>query len=84
MTDKANHISWGAEAVLVFQRRRRTGDEHVIADLICDLGDLADERGLDFLKEVARGFGHWHAEHNARDRGNLRPDALVKIKIKQR
>jgi hypothetical protein len=26
---------------------------------------LADERGLDFLKEVARGVGHWHAEHNA-------------------
>ena len=66
MTDKADHISWATEAVSVFQRRCGTGDEHVIADLICDLGHLADERGLDFLEEVARGVGHWHAEHKVR------------------
>jgi hypothetical protein len=41
MTDKANRIVWAAEAVAVFQKHCRTGDEHVIADLICDLGHLA-------------------------------------------
>ena len=52
MTDKADHIAWAAEAVAVFQRHCRTGDEHVIADLICDLGHLADDLGFDFLSEV--------------------------------
>jgi hypothetical protein len=33
MTDKADHIAWAAEAVAVFQRHCRTGDEHPIADL---------------------------------------------------
>src|SRR5664280_236600 len=49
MTDKADHIAWAAEAIAVFQRHCRTGDEHAIADLICDLGHLAEERGFDFV-----------------------------------
>jgi hypothetical protein len=48
MTDKADHIAWATEAVAIFQEHCRTGDEHAIADLICDLGHLAEERGLDF------------------------------------
>ena len=48
MTDKADHIAWTAEAVAVFQEHCRTGDEHAIADLICDLGHLAEDRGFDF------------------------------------
>ena len=81
MTDKADHIAWAAEAAGVFQRRCRTGDEHAIADLICDLGHLAEERGLDFLSEVRRGIGHWYAEHHARDRDTLGLDAAVEITI---
>jgi hypothetical protein len=65
MTEIADHIDWAAEAVAVFQVHCRTGDEHAIADLICDLGHLAEERGLDFLSEVRRGIGHWYAEHHA-------------------
>ena len=65
MTDKANHIVWAAEVVVVFQRRCRTGDQHAIADLICDLGHLAEERGLDFLRAVGRGIGHWYVEQHA-------------------
>jgi hypothetical protein len=65
MTDKADHIAWAAEAVAVFQRHCKTADEHAIADLICDLGHLADERGFDFLSEVRRGIGHWYAEQHA-------------------
>ena len=54
MTDKADHIAWAAEAIAVYQRHCRTGDEHAIADLICDLGHLAEERGFDFISEVRR------------------------------
>ena len=57
MTDKADHIAWAAEAIAVFQQHCRTGDEHAIADLICDLGHLAEARGFDFLSEVKRGKG---------------------------
>jgi hypothetical protein len=46
MIDKAGHIAWAADAVAVFQNHCGTGDEHAIADLICDLGHLADERGF--------------------------------------
>ena len=46
MTDKADHIAWAADAIAVYQRRCRTRDEHAIADLICDLGHLGEERWL--------------------------------------
>ena len=81
MPDKADHIAWAAEAIAVFQRHCRTADEHAIADLICDLGHLAEERGFDFLSEVKRGIGHWYAEHYVRDGDSLGPDAAVEIII---
>ena len=84
MPDKADHIAWAAEAVAVFQRHCRTGDEHAIADLICDLGHLAEERGFDFLNEVRRGIGHWYVEHHAGDRGSVGPDTAVEISINLR
>jgi len=84
MTDKADHIAWAAEAVAEFQRRCHTGDEHAIADLICDLGHLAEERGFDFLSEVKRAIGHWYAEHHAVDGESLGPDAAVEIAINPR
>ena len=83
MVDKVEHIAWAAEAVSVFQKHCRSGDDHAIADLICDLGHLAEERGLDFLTEVRRAIGHWYAEHHVRD-DNLGPDAAVEIIIKPR
>jgi hypothetical protein len=66
------------------QRHCRTGDEHAIADLICDLGRLAEERGFDFLSEVKRGIGHWYAEHHAGEGESLGPDAAVEITINPR
>ena len=81
MTDKAEHIAWAAEAIAVFQRHCRTDDEHAIADLICDLGHLAEEHGFDFLSEVKRRIGHWYAEHHALDGESLGPDAAVEIII---
>jgi hypothetical protein len=84
MIDKAGHIAGAADAVAVFQKHCGTGDEHAIADLICDLGHLADERGFDFLSEVKRGIGHWYAEHHASDRDYLGPDAAVEITITPR
>jgi hypothetical protein len=82
--NKADHIAWAAEVVAVFQRHCRTADEHAIADLICDLGHLAEERGFDFLSEVRRGIGHWYAEHHAHDRDHIGPDAAVEISITPR
>jgi hypothetical protein len=84
MIDKAGHVAGAAEAVAVFQRHRGTSDEHAIADLICDLGHLADARGSDFLDEVKRGIGHWYAERHASDRDCLGPDAAVEITITPR
>ena len=57
MTDKANHIVWAAEAVAVFQKHCRTGDEHVIADLICDLGQTTPCR-------VRDGSPRWRCRSN--------------------
>jgi hypothetical protein len=68
--------------VALFQRRSGTGDDHAIADLICDLGHLADERGLDFIGELSRGIGHWYAEQHAHEGDPLGPDAAVQIIIK--
>ncbi|MFZ3251431.1 MAG: hypothetical protein WA214_21375 [Pseudolabrys sp.] len=84
MRNKADHIAWAAEAIAVFQRHCRTGDEHAIADLISDLGHLAEERGFDFISEVKRGIGHWYAEHDAEDGNLLGPDAAVEITIIRR
>ena len=84
MINKAGHIAWAAEAVAAFQKHCGTGDEHAIADLICDLGHLADVRGFDFLNEVKRGIGHWYAECHASDRDRLGPDAAVEITITPR
>jgi hypothetical protein len=56
MFDKSDHIAWAADAVAAFQKHCRTGDEHAIADLICDLGHLADDLGFDFLGEVSLTF----------------------------
>jgi hypothetical protein len=81
MVEKTDHIAWAADAVEVFQQHCGTGDEHAIADLICDLGHLAEERGFDFLGEVRRGIGHWYAEHHASDHDHLGPDAAVEIII---
>ena len=84
MLDKADHVAWAAAAVAAFQRHCRSGDAHAIADLICDLGHLAEERGFDFLSEVKRGIGHWYAEHHAYDRDHHGPDATVDIVITAR
>ena len=84
MFDKADHVAGAAAAIEVFQKHSRTGDEHTIADLICDLGHLAEERGFDFISEVRRGIGHWFAEHHASDSDHLGPDAAVEITITPR
>jgi hypothetical protein len=84
MVDKAKHIASAAEALAVFQRRCGTVEKHAIADFVCDLGHLAEERDLDFIAEVRRGIGHWFAEHRAHDSNNLGPDGTVEISINPR
>lgn len=82
MTDRAKHIGWAAETIAYFQQHCGTGNEHAIADLICDLGHLADQRGLDFLEEVRRGVHHWHAERLNNNGPAIGSDAEVKITIR--
>ena len=84
MTATAKHIVSAAEAVAVFQRHCGTGDEHAIADLICDLGHLAEERGFDFVSEVRRAIRHWFAERYAQDCNHFGPDTAVEITINPR
>ena len=81
MMDRAKHIGAATEALAVFQRSCGTVDEHAIADLICDLGLLADERGIDFLSEAQRGMKHWFLERRAHPEGDLGLGAIVEIKI---
>ena len=84
MLDKTKHIASAAEALAVFQQRCGTLDEHALADLVCDLGHLAEQRDIDFVSEVERGVGHWFAEHHAPDGDNLGPNVSVEIIIKQK
>ena len=84
MVDKAKHIASAAEALAVFQRRCGTIEEHAIADLICDLRHLAEERDLDFIAEISCGLGRWFAEHHAHDSEDFGPDATVEITITPR
>jgi hypothetical protein len=84
MFDKTKHIIAAAEALEVFQHRCGTIEEHAIADLICDLGHLAEERKVDFLCELKRGVGNWFSEHHTHEGDNLGPDAIVEITVKPR
>ncbi len=82
MTDRELHIGWAADALKRFQENCGTDDSHAIADLICDLGHLADQRSLSFLDEVRRGMRHWHAERQSQNTSLLTSDAEVKITIR--
>ena len=82
--DREKHIKFSKQALEMFQLLSGTHDEHAIADLICDLGHLADSQSLDFLQEIERGIGHWYAERSAgnNEAAAIKPD--VKIKIRPR
>lgn len=81
MPNRTDHIEWTAEAVSRYQVRSGSADDHAIADLICDLGHLAADRGLNFIDEMRRGVGHWYAEQYAKEGDILGPDAAVEIII---
>jgi hypothetical protein len=81
MSDEAEHLTRAAAAIAAFQQHCGTDDEHAIADLICDLGHLAEERGFDFVSEVRRGIGHWFAERHAEQHNPLGSEAAVEITI---
>jgi hypothetical protein len=53
MIDKAGHIAWAADAVAVFQNHCGTGDEHAIADLICDLGQTRYGEGMKLVSHTS-------------------------------
>lgn len=84
--DKAQHIAFSKQALKLFQQLSGTHDEHAIADLICDLGHLADSNGVDFLQELERGIGHWHAERSVavNTATTIKPDVQIKIRSGRR
>ena len=84
MVNEAGYSAWAADALKIFQRHSGSGDDHAVADLICDLGHLADERGLDFLDEVRRGITNWYAELHASEHNILGRDVVVQIIIEPR
>ncbi len=67
MTDRSIRAAWALDALKTFQRRCDCGDERAYADLICALGLLADESGLNFLQQMRLGLAQWWAEGGARD-----------------
>ena len=82
MIDKADHIAWVSDAVEVFQKHCGTGDEHAIADLICDLGHLAEERGLSVNTTAAyrtdlEQFGTFVRERDLSDWNTVTHDDLL-------
>ncbi len=83
--DKAKHIKFSEQALEVFRQLSGTRDEHAIADLVCDLGHLADARGIDFMRELERGIGHWHAERSAavNETTAVKPDVRIKIRSRK-
>jgi hypothetical protein len=54
-----------------FQQHCRTAVGYAIADLIRDLGHLAEVRSFDFVSEVRRRIKHWFAEGHAEDRTTI-------------
>jgi hypothetical protein len=79
--DMEKHIEFSTQALRAFQELSGSGDEHTIADLICDLGHLADAKGVNFLQEIERGVGHWHAERSRSNDVMAVGQPYVQIKI---
>jgi hypothetical protein len=82
--DTEKHIEFSKQALRTFQELSGSGDEHSIADLICDLGHLADKQGINFLLEIERGVGHWHAERSKSDDAMATVQPYVQIKVRAR
>ena len=54
-----------AEALATLAARGKTEDDDLptsIQDLVCDLGHLSDESGLDFVAILTRAIRHWQVE----------------------
>jgi hypothetical protein len=65
MTHSQDYLSCATKALENFERCFGCNKADAIADLISDLGHLADQLGLDYMQEVERGVGHWRAERGA-------------------
>jgi hypothetical protein len=80
--DKGKHLSSAARALSVYQAACGTVEDHAIADLICDLGHLSEELGIDFLAQLQRGVQHWHVERRPGPGALAASDPVVKIVIR--
>jgi hypothetical protein len=51
-TRRRDGTAQAAEVIAAFQQHCRTAEGYAIADLICDLGQLAEERGFEFVSQA--------------------------------
>ena len=56
------HLDIVEEVMRIYKARCGSDGAHAIADLICDLGHYAEDRGIDFVKQVNNGLAHWRTE----------------------
>lgn len=77
---------WARESVVAFQDAKGGPDfeglcpedqDDALADLIADLGHLADWLGVDFVKLVEQGVGAWSAERRHLDDDHMDPDRVT-------
>lgn len=57
-----DHLDIIDEVMRLYKSRCGSDGAHAIADLICDLGHYAEDRGIDFVKQVNNGLAHWRTE----------------------
>lgn len=53
--------------------------EEAAGDLICNIGHYCRFNGMDFLKVVRTGIGHWHLEQIDEDSLDALPDVTIII-----
>jgi hypothetical protein len=79
--DRDKHLVSAAEALSTYRTVSGVADDHSIADLICDLGHLSEEMGVDYLAQLQKGISHWYTEKYCTT-GQIIPSLWVEISIR--
>lgn len=57
-----NRADWANTGLRAFQQRTGTDDEDMVADFIADIRHWCDRNGVDFERELARGWEMYEEE----------------------
>jgi hypothetical protein len=66
-----DRAEWAAAALRQFQRTTGTDYEDALGDLLCDLMHWSDRHNFDFELALDRARGHYQAETESDDAGEL-------------